>query len=130
MADSDPGSPLTDRDDAECWASKVVGAIGDDRLGELGITADAVGDVGDYAFNDDEIGVVVDALDDCINLRDVLAEQFEEDFGAEAAGCVADEMSGGLLKDAMRAGFTDSDPSADFLQSFLDIAAKCDVPLS
>ena len=128
-ADSDPDSPLSNREDAECFASKIVGDIGEDRLAELGVTAENAGSIDDIDFSSDELGVVVDSLDDCVDLKALMAEEFEEDFGAEAAGCLADELDGDVLKDAMRAGFSDEEPTEDFIQAFLDVAAKCDLPL-
>lgn len=128
--DSDPGSPLTNQEDAECWAARVVGGIGEERLAELGITETTVGDVGDYSWTSEEIDTIVDSLDSCIDLEQAIAQTLVEDFGEEGANCVAGELDGGLLKELMAAGLTDSDPPEDFITTFLEIAQTCDIPLS
>ncbi len=129
---SDPESPFGGQDDAECFAGKVVGDIGEDRLGALGVTVDNVGQIEDIDFTDGEIDTVLDAIAECVDLKTAIAEQLSTQFGEEPAQCVADKLDAGLLKDAMRAGITgeDQDPSEEFLQAFLDVAAECNVPLS
>lgn len=129
-SNEDGDSPFSNREEAECWAGRIVGGIGEGRLTELGVTAEDVGEIGDYNFTEDEIDVIVDSMDKCIDLKAALAETFTEDFGAEGAECVADELDGDLLRDLMAAGITDSEPPDEFFQEFLDIAAKCDLPLN
>jgi len=128
---SDPDSPFGGQDEADCFAGKVVGDIGEDRLGDLGVTVDSVGDIEDIDFTDSEVDTVVDAVADCVDLSAAIAGELEEDFGAEAATCVADKLDTDLLKEAMRSGITgeDLEPSEDFLQAFLDVAAECNVPI-
>ena len=127
---AEPGDFAPTREEAECWAGRIVGGIGEDRLTELGVTVDNVGDIEDYEFSDGEIDTIVDGLDECTDLQGALAEVFEEDFGAEGAECVAGELEGDLLKDLFRASLSGADePPEEFFQVFLDIAAKCDLPL-
>lgn len=129
---SEDGAPVTDRAEAECFAGNVVGRIGEDRLGELGVTVDSVGDIPDIDFTDDELNTLLDSLTDCVDLEAAMAEEFAEDFGAEAAECLASELGEDTLVDLMRQGFTDPDaePTAEFFNTFLDAAAECDLQLN
>jgi len=130
MDDSDPDSPITSQEDAECWAGRIVGAVGEDRLVELGVTVDNPGEMKDYDFDEDEFRAMIGSLEDCVDLRQFMADQLVEDFGQEGADCVADELSGDLLTDLMVAGMRDLDTPEAFFQEFLDIAADCDLPLN
>lgn len=129
MADQD--SVVGTEAEARCMSGQIVSEIGEDRLVEAGITAENVGDVADYDFDDDEIDAIVGAMFACVDIRASLVESFEADFGSDGATCVADELDEEFVRDLMRSEFTGGaeEPTAEFLQAFLDIAAKCDLAL-
>jgi len=62
------GGGFDTREDAECFAGKVVSAIGEDRMADLGVTVDNVPELEELSLNDGEIDSVVDAMDDCLDL--------------------------------------------------------------
>ena len=130
MLDDSEGSPVGTEEEANCWANQIVDDIGEDRLEELGMTVENVGDMEDYDFTDEELSTMVDGMFDCIDVKAAFAAEFEEDFGAEGAKCVADALDEDLVKEAMLADQTGADePSAEFMQAFLDIAAECNLDL-
>lgn len=129
-SESEEGSPVQTEEEARCWSGQIVDGIGEERLEELGVTSENIGEIEDIAFNDEEISTIVTGLFDCTDVRAALAEQFEADFGEEGAKCLADEMDEDLISQMMTASFSGSEePPAEFMQTFLDIAAECDLPL-
>lgn len=126
---SDADSPVATQAEAECWAGRIVGGIGESRLAELGVTADNVQDIEEYDFTDGEIDTIVGSLSDCVDLQSLMAEQMVGDLGEEAANCVAGELDDDFLTSMMGAAFRDEEPGDEFFQVFLDIAAECDLPL-
>lgn len=131
-AADDDGSVAQTEEEARCWSGKIVDGVGEDRLAELGVTADRVGDIEDIDFTDAELDTLVDGMFECIDVKAAFATQFEEDFGEEGAQCLADELDQDLIKDIMKLAVSgdDSEPPDEFFQAFLDIAAKCDLPLN
>ncbi len=129
MEDGD--SPFANEEDANCFAAKAVNDIGEDRLIELGVTADNVGSIDSIDFSEGELDTIVDAMDDCVDLGAAIAAEMGEGMPEEAVKCLGDELDGDMVKSMMRAGLAgdDVEPPDDFIQSFLDIAAKCDLPL-
>lgn len=95
----------TDRGDAECFAGGVVGEIGNDRLAELGVTAENVGDLDDFAWTEDEVNVIIDKLFGCIDVKDSFARSLQ---GPEADDGVTSCISGELSDDSIRAFFAAS----------------------
>lgn len=122
-------APVANREEAECWAGRIVGGIGEDRLTELGVTPEDVGEINEYDFTDGEIDTIVDSLGDCVDLAELMAEEMVGELGEEAADCVAGELEGDFLNDLMKASFRDEEPGDEFFQTFLDIAAECNLPL-
>lgn len=126
-------SPVSTEEEARCIAGEIVSTIGEDRLTDLGVTADEIGDIEDVDFSADEAGTIVDAMFDCVDIQSALAAEFEADFGAEGAECLASGLSDDLLRELMASSFLgdESDEmSEEFFQAFLDIAAECDLPLN
>ena len=134
LADSvvEEDSPFATQEDANCFAGKVVGEIGTDRLNELGVTETNVGEIEDIDFTEGEIDTIVDAMSDCVDLTAALAAEFEADFGAEGAECLAEGLGDDLLTDLMKSSFTGEEEELpdEFFQQFLDLAAECDLPLN
>lgn len=134
LLDESEDSPIATEEDARCVAGGIVSEIGEDRLVELGVTADNVGDgsIEDVAFTEDEAATIVDTMFDCVDVKAALVSEFEADFGAEGAECVADNLDDELVRDLMAQAFLGEDEQempAEFFQAFLDIAAECDLPL-
>jgi hypothetical protein len=127
-------SPVSTEDEARCVAGGIVSEIGEDRLAELGVTVDSLGasDIEDIDFTDAEAEKIVDAMFDCIDIKAALATEFEADFGADGAQCLADNLDEEMVRDLMASSFL-GDESAEmpeeFFQAFLDIAAECDLPI-
>lgn len=129
---SDTDSPVATEQEADCFAGNVVGRIGESRLNQLGVTADSVGAIDEIDFSDDEIGTIVTALTDCIDLEAAMAQQFEEDFAPDDAKCLAEGLGGDVLEDMLALGLSGDDENLpdEFFQAFLDVAADCDLPLN
>ena len=130
MEDSAAGnSPIATREEAECWASGIVDGVGEDRLNELGVTPESVGELEDLALTDEEVSTVVDSLFDCADVKQAFADQFAADFGAEAASCIAEGLDEDLVKQALSASIAgdDSQPSAEFLDAFTKLAGDCGI---
>jgi hypothetical protein len=123
------GSPVATREEAECWANRIVDGVGEDRLNELGVTPQSVGELDELDLTDAEISTVVDSLFDCADVQQAFADQFSTDFGAEAATCIADALDEDLVKEALRASIAGdaSEPSAEFIETFTQIAADCGI---
>lgn len=133
MAESDD-SPISTEEDARCVAGGIVSGIGEDRLEELGITAETAqgSEIEDIDFTEAEVGTVVDAMFDCVDITAALATEFEADFGAEGAQCLADNLDEDLVRDLMSSSLLgeDTEMPEEFFQAFIDIAAECDLPLN
>ena len=129
---SEADSPFSSEEDARCMSGGIVEGIGEERLEELGVTADSVSSLEEIDFDEAEAEVVVDSLFDCVDVKAEMVSQFEADFGAEGAECVADNLDDEMVRDLMASSFVGEDPemSDDMFQAFLDIAAECDLPLS
>lgn len=125
-------SGISTEEEASCVAGSIVSGIGPDRLEDLGMTAENVGDIEEYDFSDDEIGVVVDSLLDCVDVKAALAQEMTSQWGGEGAECVAENFEDDFIREIMTISLRD--PSAEmpdqFFQVFLDIAAKCDLPMN
>ena len=132
LTEQGDSSPVSTQEEAECFAGRVVSELGESRLNSLGVTEDNVGDIDEIDFNGAELDTIVENLGECVDLASALAEEFEEDFGEEGAKCLADNLDNDIILDVMRAGFSDPDaePSDEFFQAFLDVAAECDLPLN
>lgn len=133
MAESDD-SPIATEEDARCVAGGIVSGIGEERLEELGVTAETAegSDMADFDFTEEELGTVVDAIFDCVDIQAALAAEFEADFGAEGAQCLAENLDEELIRDLFAMSFAggDGEMPEEFFQAFLDIAAACDLPLN
>ena len=69
----DESVPVSE-DEAQCIAGDIVDGVGEDRLEELGVTADSVsddsaGDITELDFTDEEVTVLVDSIDGCADLE-------------------------------------------------------------
>lgn len=133
LSESDD-SPIATEDEARCVAGGIVSGIGEDRMAELGVTPDNIddGEMEEVEFTPAEVDTIVDSMFDCVDIKAALTEEFEADFGAEGAECVADGLGDDMIRDLMSSSFLgedDEEMSEEFFQAFLDIAADCDLPL-
>lgn len=116
-------------EDQACIGEKAVNAIGADRFGDLGVTADNAADDFDPAdlpeMTDDERDSLVGVIEGCVDLRRSMADSIGEG-DAELADCayeaLSDEDASALLRGAM-----DTDPEAGFEQfnAIFDKVASC-----
>lgn len=121
------GSPVTSREEADCWANGLVDGIGEDRFNEMGVTPDAIGEIDELPLTDDEVSVVVDSLFECVDVQQSFADQFAGDFGQEAADCFAAELDADLLKEILGAQLAGGEASADAFAAFQEIATTCGI---
>ncbi|MCB2224929.1 MAG: hypothetical protein KQH83_12235 [Actinobacteria bacterium] len=118
-ADSDPTSPFTDREAAQCFAEGIVSEVGVDRMIEVGMTADASSTAAAFSgLSEGEIDVLADLALECVDVESMLVEQFAlGGISTGSAECLADRMGEtGLMKQAMIVGMTgdtDYDPMED-----------------
>jgi hypothetical protein len=121
------GSPVTSREEADCWANGIVDGIGEGRLGEMGVTPDAIGEIDELPLTDDEVSVVVDSLFECVDVQQSFADQFAGDFGQEAADCFAAELDADLLKEILGAQLAGGEASEEAFAAFQEIATTCGI---
>lgn len=133
LLEDESGPEGLTEDQARCISGDIVDGIGEDRLAEVGVTAetaDSVAEISDVDFDDQEVETVVGAYVDCIDVREFLAAEFAGDLGEEAGQCLADSFDDDALHDMFVAAFNDEEPSDDMFQLILDAMAECDVPLT
>lgn len=130
----DPDGPIG-RSEADCFAGRFVGSVGDDRLEQLGVTAEAVRSgtsFEDFDWNDAEIEQAVDSLVDCVDFDAFLtAEMLAEGFSAEQASCVLDALGDDLWRGLARAAALgdEADPAAEaaFFSGVVAAMSDCGV---
>lgn len=129
---ADPDSPVRTDEEAACMSSQVVDRFGEDRLLEIGVTAESTGSIEDLGFTTDEITTVVDVMFECIDVRDRIADELETQFGEEAATCIADELDQETLSFMISLAFQggiEADLPPDFLEMFIALMQGCGVDI-
>lgn len=124
-------SPISNETEARCVAGGIVAGVGEQRLAELGLTPDRVGNVQEIAFDADEVDRIVGAMFDCVDVRSALAAQFAAEFDTVVAACLADAFGDDMLRSIMASSFLGDDAqaaSAQFFEEFIEIAAACNMP--
>ena len=131
--DPDDGFELADRD-ATCIAEKAVVGIGLDRLAELGVTADDVGEIDQVGFTDSEIGTIVSGFTDCVDLGELMAQSLVADgtVSADDAECVADKFDADLIERLLASTFSGEDLQSsavgeDLFEAIFGIFVECDI---
>ena len=131
----DESVPVSE-DEAQCIAGDIVDGVGEDRLEELGVTAESVsddsaGDITELDFTDEEVTVLVDAIDGCADLKAIFAESMSADgtVSADDAECLVDELPDDFVRGALEASFSGQDPTAseEFTNDLIDAMSACDV---
>ena len=124
------GAAVNNEQEARCLAGSTVEAIGEDRLANLGVTADDVSGVGGADFTSGEIEMLVDAFFDCVDIRRVLASNLAGDAGDEAAACLSENLPEGALRDIVRSfNFEGQELPTESEQALRDVAASCGVQI-
>jgi hypothetical protein len=121
------GSPVASREEADCWANGIVDGIGEDRLTEMGVTPEAIGELDELPLDDGEVSVVVDSLFACVDVQQSFADQFAGEFGQEAADCFAAQLDADLMKEILAAQIGGGDASAETFAAFQEIATGCGI---
>ena len=122
--------PVSSEEEANCWAGKVVSEVGEDRLNELGVTEANIPELDEAGFSEAEVSAIVDSMFECVDVQAAFAAEFEDEFGAEAAGCLADGLDENFVKEAMLSEVDGSEPSMEFMEKFFELAVDCDIPLN
>ncbi|MEE9414199.1 MAG: hypothetical protein V3V01_02870 [Acidimicrobiales bacterium] len=125
------GDFTSTRADAECIGGRIVDGVGEDRLEELGVVPESAPGLDELDLTNDEINSVVDALDGCIDLVDLMIGEIaggDDSLSSDDAKCLGDELGVDPIKKAMAAalGGTEVIPD-DFQNSIIDAFAACDV---
>lgn len=125
-------SGIATEDEASCVAIAIVSGIGLERLESLGMTADNIGEIGDYEFTSEEIGVVVDALFGCVDVKAALASQIASQVEGDAATCVADNLEEDFVRNLLTLALQDPEANApdEVMTVIAQIVTKCSVPKS
>lgn len=124
------GAAVNTEQEARCVAGTTVDELGEDRLAELGVTAQDVSGMGEADFTTDEVDTLVDAFFDCVDIRRVLATNLAGDAGNEAAACLSQNLPDAALRDIVRSfNFAGQELPAESEQALRDVAATCGVPV-
>lgn len=86
-------SETVNEDDARCAARDLVDAVGEDRLAEAGITAEAAGDVEIQDVDAELQEAAVDAMVACVDLRAMFIDGFGIELSASSRSCISDSLT-------------------------------------
>ena len=130
------GQMATSSEQAECVAPKWLDTIGVDRLKEQGIGPAQIGDdidddgsaLSDLGLTEDEGNALYDAFGDCgVDIEQQFLTAITDDLNEEAAACVADAVSGDLLRRLHVSVLVQGDAAEDELQADIGAAvAPCE----
>ncbi|MDZ4825360.1 MAG: hypothetical protein SGJ13_02725 [Actinomycetota bacterium] len=131
FVDSEEGGFSAPEDEAQCTAERIVAEIGAERMQEAGITEEVLAAAGTPPsdLTEAEAGEVADAMIECIDLADGLAESFGEEFMAEDRECVANAMiDAGILRPVLVIdimGGDDAAPPPELAGAMADVTLEC-----
>jgi hypothetical protein len=133
---AETGQVATSSEQAECVAPKWLDTIGVDRLKEQGIAPAQIGDdidddgsaLSDLGLTEDEGNALYDAFGDCgVDIEQQFLTAITDDLNQEAAACVADAVSGDLLRRLHVSVLVQGDAAEDELQADIGAAvAPCE----
>ncbi len=132
QSDTTPEEDFTE-DQMRCLAEGIVTEAGIERLAEVGITADEVGDP-EAAFrtlSDDEVNAIGGRALECIDYAQAFVDSMMEDGVSQESGdCLVESLQEtDFFLAAFVAGMrgSDFDPGSDgeFLQAFVTGAGEC-----
>ena len=128
MADGD--GLTTERSEAECFVSRVVGTIGNERLTALGVTETNVAGLDEIDWTEAEARSVVDDMFGCMDLTENFITQMElGDLDADQTSCVREVFTDDVLKDFFVASFTDDEAGGASIFSLLGQLSECGIDL-
>ncbi len=116
-------------DEALCAANGIISTMGEDRLAELGMTADNIGEMSDYAFTEDEQTSMLGQLFDCIDISVSLRQEYlDSGLTEEQAACVVEQLDVEALEDLASSGPEGGDAAiAAQAEAEVDAFAECGV---
>jgi|GEM_PF-3908350 len=111
------------RDEEElCMGQKVIDSIGEDRLSELGVSAEDASAIDDADFRIDEEASLLNALVDCVDARELMNQSFEASgLPDEKIKCINDSLTDEDI-DQYLEGVVDGETPG---QKFIDAREKC-----
>ena len=120
-------SLTTDRGEAECFARGLVGEIGGDRLGQLGVTVADVGDLEDFDWSEAEANVIIDKVFDCTDA----AANFVSDLGgdtmtADQRACLIEVFDEDTIRNFFITSLTGGE-SLDIFSDLADAFSACEI---
>lgn len=112
---------------ANCAAGSIVGALGKDRLLELGLDGGDLQELGSYDFTSEEFDKVVDAVFDCVDIKNSLKEQLATQFTEEQSSCIVDKIDMGMLRDLAKSELGSGSDAApdDFQNAMMQAVSDC-----
>ena len=121
-------NPLTDeRADAECFATRVVGAVGNERLAALGVTVDDVGSINEFAWTPAEVDMIVENLFDCIDVSAGFTRSLVSDeMTPEEVSCLEGSFTNDVIRDFYRSTFA-GDEGAEFFGQITAAMTACGI---
>jgi hypothetical protein len=116
-------------DEALCAANGIISTMGEDRLAELGMTADNIGEMSDYAFTEAEQTTMLGQLFDCIDITGSLQQEYlGSGLTEEQAACVVEQLDVDALKELASSGPGGGDAAiAAQAEAEVDAFAACGV---
>lgn len=120
------GSPMTDDPaEARCVADAIVDGVGEERLRELGMTPDDVGDMDDYDFTEGEFNTIVDALFGCVDVRATLATSLGAGLPPEQTDCIAGALDEDTLRGIIVGSMGADEPPPEFINAVVVAMGEC-----
>jgi hypothetical protein len=119
----------------ECVAGALIDAVGFDQLAEA-VTPDEIREQGSsfdpaesgIELTDEQGQVYYEALNGCMDVRQLLADAIAEDLDEEAAACVADALSDDVARVFVVTSFTGEDPATaepELMEEFQTAVTPC-----
>lgn len=121
-------NPLTtERGDAECFATRVVGSVGNERLAALGVTVDDVGSINEFSWTPAEVDMIVENMFDCIDVTSGFTRSLvSEDMTPEQVGCLEGSFTQDVVHDFYRSTFS-GDEGAEFFGQITAAMTACGI---
>jgi len=126
MQQYDPEDTELTEDQARCVAESLVGAVGSERLEDLGISPESFGD-DDNPFpeglDQDEAEDVVEGINSCIDMASLFVESMSENgqLSDEAVACLADAFDQATIDEIFVTMLTEGE---DALQENQELTVK------
>lgn len=134
LEDDEGDAPPFTADQAQCIGDESVGAIGFDRLVEVGLgpgALEAGTELQDVDLPDAEVDAIVDVYFDCVDVKALFTEGMLQtgDVSEDSAECVADGIDDRFVRTALEEGIRGEDSSLEedpeLLQSLLRVMTDC-----